>query len=362
MSSTNLLCAGGLATPFHSIPADEALAVLETHYGLTGTLQRLDTEKDDTFRLATPRGERFIAKYSNPDEDPAELSLQADLLDHLARVDPGLPVPRVVHSRDGLGFFTVTDSHGQPRMVRMLTYLEGTPLDRIDPTPEERFRLGATLARLRLAMAGFSHPHEAREIAWDVQHLPKLAFLLDGVTDPDHHAMLAEGMARFRQIEGKLRTCRRQVLHNDFNRSNVVVDRSDPAFVTGVIDFGDALRTYIVIDLSTALLAYLEPEGGPAMFDRGRDLLAGYLSVADLTPDELEVLPHLVMARVIARALITTWRARQFPDNEPYIMRNTHQGWQQLRQFLSLPPDRISRTFAPGAASQAARKTEEARI
>lgn len=362
MSSTNLLSAGGLATPFRSIAIDEALAVLDAHYGMAGTLRRLDTEKDDTFLLTTSQGARFIVKFSNPDEDPDELSLQTDLLDHLARSDPGLPVPRVIRDRDGRGFFTITDSHGQSRMLRMLTYLEGTPLDRFDPTPEERFRLGATLARLRLAMAGFSHPHEAREIAWDVQHLPKLGFLLDGVVDPDHRAMLAEGMARFRQIEGKLRTCRRQILHNDFNRSNVVADRGAPDFITGVIDFGDALRTYIVIDVSTALLAYLEPEGGPAMFERGRPLLAGYLSVADLTPDELEVLPHLIMARVIARALITTWRARQFPDNEPYIMRNTHQGWTQLRQFLSLPLDEISRTYAAGAASTAARTTEEARI
>ncbi|WP_423206612.1 serine kinase [Paracoccus yeei] len=362
MSSTNLLSAGGLATPFRSIPIDEALAVLNAHYGTAGTLRRLDTEKDDTFRLTTPEGDRFIVKFSNPDEDPAELSLQTDLLDHLARADAGLPVPRMVRNHDGKGFFTITDSHGQARMVWMLTYLEGTPLDRIDPTPQERFRLGATLARLRLATAGFSHPNEEREIAWDVQHLPKLAFLLDGVTDPDHRAMLTEGMARFRQIQGKLRTCRRQVLHNDFNRSNVVVNRGKPDFVTGVIDFGDALRTYIVIDLSTALLAYLEPEGGPAMFDRGRDLLTGYLSVADLTRDELEVLPHLIMARVIARALITTWRAGQFPDNEPYIMRNTHQGWKQLHQFLSLPLDEISRTFAPGAANESARTTEEARI
>ncbi|UFM66622.1 phosphotransferase [Paracoccus sp. MA] len=362
MSSTNLLSAGGLATPFRSIPVEEALAVLDAHYGVTGTLQRLDTEKDDTFRLATPKGDRFIVKVSNPDEDPAELSLQTDLLDHLARVDPGLPVPRVMRNRDGKGFFTITDSHGQPRMVRMLTYLEGTPLDRIASTAEERARVGATLARLRLAMADFSHPHDSREIAWDVQHLPKLAFLLDGVADPEHRAMLAEGMERFHQIESRLKACRRQVLHNDFSRSNIVIDRNDPAFVAGVIDFGDAVRTYIVIDLSTALLNQLDPEGGPAMFDHGRDLLGGYLSVADLTPDELEVLPHLIMARVIARALITTWRAGQFPDNEPYIMRNTHQGWKQLHQFLSLPLDEISRTFAPSAANEAARTTEEARI
>jgi len=346
MSSPHLLTAGGLATPFRSIAVDEALGVLNVHFGVAGTLERLATEKDDTFRLATPAGDRFIVKFSNPDEDPNELALQSDLLDHLARHDSDLPTPRVVRDRDGAGFFRHIDGHGQPRLVRMLTYLEGTPLDRVDATAADRARVGAVLARLRLAMADFSHPHDEREIAWDVQHLPKLAYLLGGIRDPEQRGMLERGLQRFRDIEGLLQQCRRQVLHNDFSRSNIVADRARPKFGTGVIDFGDAVRTYIAVDVSTALLNQLDAEGGDAMFDAGRDLLAGYLSVAGLTSTELEVLPHLVMARVIARALITTWRAEQFPDNAPYIMRNTHQGWKQLHHFLKRSHDQISETFA----------------
>ena len=68
--------------------------------------------------------------------------------------------------------------------------------------------------------------------------------------------------------------------------------------------------------------------------------------LADLTETEMRVLPHMVMARVIARALITTWRAEQFPDNEPYIMRNTHQGWAQLDWFLARSMDDISDLLA----------------
>jgi Ser/Thr protein kinase RdoA (MazF antagonist) len=346
MSSPNLLTAGGLATPFKSIAVDEALDILNVHFGVTGTLERLATEKDDTFRLATPAGERFIVKFSNPDEDPKELALQSDLLDHLARHDGDLPTPRMVHDRDGANFFTHVDGHGQPRLVRMLTYLEGTPLDRIDARTADRARVGAVLAKLRLAMADFSHPHDERQIAWDVQHLPKLAYLLGGIRDAEQRRTLERGLQRFHEIEGLLKQCRRQVLHNDFSRSNIVADRANADFVTGVIDFGDAVRTYIAVDVSTALLNQLDTEGDDAMFDAGRDLLAGYLSVAGLTRTELEVLPHLVMARVIARALITTWRAEQFPDNAPYIMRNTHQGWKQLHYFLKRSRDHISETFA----------------
>lgn len=87
------------------------------------------------------------------------------------------------------------------------------------------------------------------------------------------------------------------------------------------------------------------------MFDAGRDLLRGYLSIADLTQDELLLLPHMIMARVVARALITTWRAEQFPDNATYILRNTHQGWSQLDHFLSRSAEEVSETFLGVAAS-----------
>lgn len=346
-----LLDAGGLATKFESIPNDEAVALLDRHYGIAGTLKRLDTEKDDTFLVTGADGARFIAKISNPDEDPRELSLQSDALDHIAASDPTLPVPRVVRSRSGESFFRIEDSHGQSRMVRVLSYLDGTPLDRIDAGPDERAKVGAILARLRLAMAGFAHPHDGREIAWDVKHVQKLAYLVESIADEGRRAKLVAGLARLRELEPALAVCRMQVLHNDFSRSNIVVDRADPAFVTGIIDFGDVVRTYVVIDVSTALLNQLTSEGGPDMFDRGRDLLGGYLAVADLTDTELRLLPHLVMARVIARTLITTWRAEQFPENEPYIMRNTHQGWSQLDWFLKQSADEVGETFTDMAVA-----------
>jgi Ser/Thr protein kinase RdoA (MazF antagonist) len=106
------------------------------------------------------------------------------------------------------------------------------------------------------------------------------------------------------------------------------------------------VRTHVVVDASTAVLNQLMPVGTDDMFDRARDLVAGYLAVADLDPTELRLLPHLVMARVIARALITTWRAAQFPANARYIMRNTAQGWSQLGYFLERSAEEVEATFA----------------
>lgn len=353
-SADTLMAAGGLAAPFHAISPQEVEGLLAERYGWRGSLRRFDTEKDDTFLVTGGDGARIILKIANPLEDEREISIQLEALLHIETADPGLPVPKVVRSLEGLSFFTIRDEAGQTRIVRALSFLDGTTLDKIRSKREERRRLGAMLGRLRLALAGFSHPHERREIAWDVKHLPRLAGLLSHIGQPQHRRALERGLERFDVMAGRLSECRMQVVHNDCSRSNIVVDRARPDFVSGIIDFGDVVRTAIAIDVSTTLLNQLSKDGRGDMFAHGKDVLSGYLEVASLTDTELAMVPHLVMARVIARALITTWRADRFPANRIYIMRNTHQGWSQLDWFLSRSMAEVSDTFAAFASGPAA--------
>jgi Ser/Thr protein kinase RdoA (MazF antagonist) len=137
------------------------------------------------------------------------------------------------------------------------------------------------------------------------------------------------------------------VLHNDFSKSNIIVDHNNPAYVTGIIDFGDAVKTAIAVDVATALLNQLPETPNEDLFYRGRDILKGYLSIANLTNEELALIPHLVMGRVITRALLTLWRVKLFPENKRYIMRNTEQGWHQLDWFLARSTEQVSDILTP---------------
>ncbi len=328
---------GGLSTKHVRMPAAEASALLRAAFGLSGELSPLPTEKDDTFQVHAADGAKFILKVANPAELTAELDFEVQLLMHIERVDPALAVPRVIAAA-GRPYLSWRDRAGQLRHVRLLSYLEGIPLDRTSSTALERFRIGELLARLRHATAGFSHPADGRILAWDVRHLLDLSSLLTYIDDPERRTALRLGLKRFASLQPRIARLRMQVLHNDFNRSNLIVDHDHPQFVTGIIDFGDSVRTAIAIDVATALLNQLPRDacGDPQedLFQAPRDLLRGYLSAAELTEEELELIPHLVMARVIARALISSWRGKVFPENADYLLRNTAQGWAQLKWFL----------------------------
>lgn len=326
------------------MPAEQAQALLGARYGIEGQLKRLATEKDDTFLVTCGDGQRYVAKLSNPDEDAGEISLEVDAIEHIATSDPDLPVPRVIRTLDGAQWFEHPDVHGQVRKVRLLSYMSGSLMQNFSLGSDQLEMVGKTAAKLRLALADFAHPCADRVQPWDIKQLPKISHLLDAVEAPEKEAVRT-CIDRFLGIEGELAACRQQVLHNDFTTSNVLVDPAQPDLIAGIIDFGDVVRTYIVADLAVALLSQLPPSGNADMLDDARDFLRGYLAVADLTETELRLLPHLIAARLCTRILITTWRAKQFPDNAPYILRNQSGAFSRLNYFLSRSVEQVDRLF-----------------
>lgn len=345
------LLQGGLAVPYVAMAEAEAVDLVRARFGIEGRATRFATEKDDTFRITASDGRRFVLKVANPAEDVPEIDLQLCILGHLEATAPRLPVPRVIVNSSGESLFSHQDRAGQNRPVRMMTYMDGQPLSEVPSTAAGRQEIGKLLAQLRLALADFSHPADSRVLAWDIQHLLSLESLLGAVEDPAQRRRLEAGLQRFAAIDGRLAGTRKQVLHNDFSQSNIVVDAELPTFVSGVIDFGDAVRTSVAIDVSTALLGQRPGQSDGEFFGHGRDLLEGYLSVADLTAEELSLLPHLVMGRVIARALLSMALARAVPANAAYVTRFTHHCWPQLDWFLSRSADEVSSQFADYATT-----------
>ncbi|MDB5652436.1 MAG: Aminoglycoside phosphotransferase protein [Tardiphaga sp.] len=343
----------GLAAAYVAMPEAEAVELARSAFGIDGRATRFATEKDDTFRISPASGPRFILKVANPAEDLTEIDLQLRILQHLAATAPDLPVPRVIANARGAPLFAYRDAAGQSRQVRMMSYLEGQPLSEVSSTASGRQQIGRLLARLRLALADFSHPADRRVLAWDIRHLLSLQGLLGKVADPAQRRQLEAALARFATIDRRLAATRMQVLHNDFSQSNIVVDPKLPGFVSGVIDFGDVVRTSIAIDVSTALLGQRPGQSDGAFFAHGRDLLEGYLSVADLTAEELSLIPHLVMGRVVARVLLSISLADAVPANAAYVTRFTAQCWPQLDWFLARSADEVSHQFEDLAAGAA---------
>ncbi|QKR99885.1 phosphotransferase [Sphingomonas sp. CL5.1] len=272
------------------------------------------SELDAIFRMRSATcGSDYLLRIV-PAREARVVDLQAALLDYLGDVVPDLPVPRLC--RNASGQLVTLLNTGQ--LALAMTFLPGRPLAALKTEEIDRGRIFAELARLDRALANFDHEAAVRDLLWDVSRADQVLSMVEEIGDADLRRLAAQALADWEaEVMPILPTLRQQILHNDFNPSNILVDAN--ARVTGIIDFGDVVKAPLICDLATAV-AYQDPRG-----DFG-DLLAiaidGYEAEYHLTPTERSILPVLVRARAAMVAAIAHWRSARMPANRDYLLRN----------------------------------------
>jgi Ser/Thr protein kinase RdoA (MazF antagonist) len=249
-------------------------------------------------------------------------------------------VQRVVPSVDGQPWAVVADGPLRGRLVHVTTYLEGRLLRSVPTSGALRRELGATLASLGRALRAFDDPLVHRPLLWDIAQLPRLRPLLAELPPDAGISLLDEQLARFTtEVAPRLATQRTQLAHNDFSPDNMLIS-ADASRVCGIIDVGDVTVTALVNDVAIAAAYQLATESdvlGPAL-----DLIGGYHAVTPLTASEVGLLPDLMLARIVARLVISEWRAARFPENRAYILRNTPRAREHLSRLLTIGADEIT--------------------
>lgn len=302
------------------LASERAAQIVEERYGLAGELAPLPGERDTNFRVTSAEGE-FVFKLANSAEPAGVTEFQNRALMHVADVDPGCPVPRVVPTRRGEALFPVAGDDGRAHSARMLSWLQGVPLQHTARDAAVAHSLGRALARLAAALDGFEHACSNSSHLWDLKRAGHLAELLRHVADPEMAGICRRVLAAFEsRIEPRLPALRWQVIYNDLNPSNVLVDPEAPGSVLGIIDFGDIVYSPLVADVAVAC-AYLVGTGDNAL-DDVEQFLRGYTSRRPLTGAEVGVLYGLLQVRLVTTILITHWRAARYPENRDYILRN----------------------------------------
>ncbi|MHC1551485.1 phosphotransferase [Phyllobacterium sp. K27] len=338
----------------HEAPAitpERASELAQEFYGITGTVSTLSAEKDANFRISLPSGEEVLLKITNAAEDRNVTHMQTAALIHLMKVDPALPVPHVCQTLSGQTSQTITGPTGQTHVVRLLTYLNGTMLSSAVQSSGLNHSIGALLARLTHGLRGFFHPASGHLLQWDIKQAHHLRPMLEAVTDTELRCRLTHLLDRFdTEIAPLLPHLRAQIVHNDFNPHNLLVDGPRASRITGIIDFGDMVHTPIACDLAVACSYQIAQ--GPRPMDYIAEIIGGFHSVLALEDKELELLPDLMRLRHATTLIIGAWRARRYPGNAAYILRNRAAA---LRGLNTL--DQLGTAAAVEALHAAARAT-----
>ena len=295
--------------PFREISEAEVHALLP-HWDV-GAFVGLPGERGGTANPAvvvdTSQG-RFFVKRRNPRYAALEM-LHHDhaLMEHLA--GKRYPTPLAVVSREGRRW---VEADGD--VFELYPYMPGDPHDPSDLAEVEA--AGRALAAFHKAASDFTPPPGK---AWPRYHDPAktvealewaLTELVEGAAD----RQTVEGLRKValdlaRDLpDGAYWSCPQMLVHGDWHPANVKYSRGE---VCGVFDLDWATRQPRLVDIADGVMFFagVRPtpvDGGdirsltqpfglePARTNR---FMAGYLSVGEVTSEELRLLPSFMLAR-----------------------------------------------------------------
>lgn len=329
--------ANELATPPPQIETQIVKELVRKHFGIEGDVKVLVSERDQNFRITDASDERYLFKVANKAEAVEVTDFQTQLLMHLHDTVPHIPVQRVLPTLDGKLMIRHENC-----TIRLLTYLEGTPLKDVLLTKQIRQMLGNTLATLDLALKDFNHKAASRMLPWDLKLANNLHPLLQFVEYKEDRKLIEYFYDQFNsQVVTLMPELRSQVIYNDLNPGNILIESIDGIddSLAGVIDFGDAVNSPMICDLAVAASYFLSDTDD--MLRGAAELVGAYIQNIPLVSLERRLLPNLIIMRLVMTVLITKWRASRQPENSAYILRHYSHALNMLRKLTDIKPEQI---------------------
>jgi 4-aminobutyrate aminotransferase-like enzyme/Ser/Thr protein kinase RdoA (MazF antagonist) len=299
-------------------------ATLLARFGLTGDLLPLPGEHDLNFRFQGQS--EALLKLHAPDNDPALLDLQIAVLDHLQRVAPDLPVSRQWR----LAGQALIPCAGY--QARVLSWLPGQVWAKAARNAQSAASLGRLLGRLDRALESFAHPAAARTYGWDIGQADQHNASLWAIEPAEKRVVVAGLLADFKdRIRPTLSDCPRQVIHNDANDYNVLLDEAGA--VCGLLDFGDMVESWRVVELAVACAYALIGAQDP--MDAILPLVSAYHAENPLREAEIEALFPLIKLRYAVSITMAAVQIRANPENA-YLLISQEDVWRELQRLCAM--------------------------
>jgi 4-aminobutyrate aminotransferase-like enzyme/Ser/Thr protein kinase RdoA (MazF antagonist)/murein DD-endopeptidase MepM/ murein hydrolase activator NlpD len=324
---------------------EEAVRIATERFSIPVTAaEELPSDRDQNFLLREESSDRrFVLRLAQTEELREVLDFQNRTLEHLGR--GGFSVSRIHHAADGSEIQEVQGAQGETHLTRVLTWLPGVPLWKVNPQTPELFRsLGSFLGGMDRALEDFSHPAQNRFLKWDLKAAGRVVRShLQFVDDLRNRDLLEEMASRFlERLVPLVPELRLSVIHGNANDHNVLVDPGGVGVppqerrVVGLLDFGDSVRGYTAGE--AAIAAAYAMMGRQDPFTVASHVVAGYHNAFPLKEAEVEALFPLMGLRLCASVAISAHQKQLEPENG-YLTVSEAPAWALLERMAGESPE-----------------------
>lgn len=339
------------------VSSAEAERLAAQYWGVVGVATPLPGERDENFRLDTPSSGSFVLKAFHPLEEPAFVAAQAALFRALAKL-PRRVFPSLLPTSIGENVaLAPSDSAASGSLLWLMPLLSGVPVASVPGTlPGALLRdVGCTLGLLSSVLAANPQPAAEREFAWAPHTAPAVIRAYQHALNPERQAIVHTADTGYEErvvpSGSSLRWC---LIHNDVNDHNLLVEGER---VTGIIDFGDMVVSYLPCELAHALTYLLLDRPDPLR--TARALARGYQASYPLTEAELMSVYDLVRLRLALSVTLSAHQQKLRPE-DPYLSVSEAPAWRLLEQLVAGEPsrDEFTEALLEGAREGSAREEE----
>ena len=293
-------------TPPPSFSNDEAITLLKDKFDISGTLERLPSDRDQVFHVQGD-ADSYILKIYNSAEKTSVIELQDAAATHIMKNDKSLLVPKSLQKPR---FIKKQDV---PYYLRLMPYYAGSFLNEKNLQTSDYFALGEFIGRLTRALDKFDHEGAHRSFLWDASRTDLIKDYLSYVSSKKDKDVLNYFLHDFEvNVKPVLNELKRSVIHNDANDNNIILDKNDN--ITGIIDLGDMVFSNRCVEIATcmAYIAILEN----STYESLKSLLMGYLSLIDLDRKEIHCILNIMCNRLCISVIMASWRGTLFTGND----------------------------------------------
>ena len=323
-----------------SVSEEAAARLALEHWGVEGQARECASERDRVFEISGSAGVAGFLKVSNALEERAVLDAEAAMLAALSESQSCYTLPTWRPALEG-GSLIRQRLDGRAHFVRFLETVPGIPLDRFRPHgPELRRQIGRLAGILDRSTTGVTAAN--RPMVWDLRGAASLIpENLAAIESPARREIIATILERHRAyVAPRVAELRESLIYNDANPANIHVDpgrmRDGAPHIVGVVDFGDAIRSWTVANLAVAS-AYAA-FGSCDPLSAFCHVARGYAAEHQMTEAEADVVYELARLRLALSVTVSSVRGAQEPDND-YLLVSQAPAWDVLERLQQTHPN-----------------------
>ncbi|XP_068882481.1 hydroxylysine kinase isoform X2 [Aphelocoma coerulescens] len=330
----------------------EAAELVDRVFGLKVSWVRpLPSYDDQNFhvRVSAEGTDEYVLKITNSEDSQEPDLIEAQTQAMMFLSAEGFPSATPYLTKDD------TRPGSKKYMVRLLTYLPGTPVAKIATNAQILYEIGKLAARVdKVLSEKFQHPsvkslHRGQFI-WNLANVPLLDQYIHALGHNKYRAVVEQVIEQFKgKVIPKLSSFRACINHGDLNDHNILVDSSSASLenpqyrVSGILDFSDMSYGYYVFEVAIAIM-YMMIES-PDPLSVGGHVLAGFESVVPLTLEERGALFLLVSGRFAQSLVIAAHTALLYPENKEYLTITAKTGWKHLMTMFEVGQEAVEKTW-----------------